>query len=256
MKIATWNVNSVRARHERVLAWLAKAQPDVLCIQELKVTDDAFDYDAFREAGYHALVHGQRTYNGVAILCQDLPAEVAVGLGDDVDDPQARLIAATVAGVRFVNVYVPNGQEVGSDKWAYKLRWLARLRAYLERTARPSDRLVLCGDLNVAVDDHDVAHPEIWAATVLCHPEARAALAGVWDWGLVDVFRKHKPDGGVYSWWDYRRGAFGKNDGLRIDHILATEAMAAKSRSAEVDRDERKGDKPSDHAPVVAVFGE
>ena len=256
MKIATWNVNSIRARQERVLAWLAKAQPDALCIQELKVTDDAFDYDAFQEAGYYALVHGQKTYNGVAILCQDLPADMHTGLGDDADDPQARLIAATIAGVRIVNAYVPNGQEVGSDKWAYKLEWLRRLRAYLERTARPSGELVLCGDLNVAVDDKDVAHPEEWADTVLCHADAREALAGVCGWGLVDVFRKHHPDGGVYSWWDYRALAFPKNNGLRIDHVLATKKLSAQCTSAEVDRDERKGEKPSDHAPIVAVFEE
>ena len=256
MKIATWNVNSIRARHERVLAWLDKIAPDVLCVQELKVTDEAFDYDAFRQAGYHALVHGQKTYNGVAILCQDLPAEVECGLGDDVDDPQARLIAATISGVRIVSAYVPNGSEVGSDKWAYKLEWLRRLRAYLDRAADPSGALLLCGDLNVALDDRDVARPDEWADTVLCHADARDALAGVRDWGLVDVFRQHHPDGGVYSWWDYRALGFQTNNGLRIDHVLATEKLAARCTSAEVDRDERKGHKPSDHAPVVAVFDE
>jgi len=254
MKIATWNVNSIRARHERVLAWLAKAAPDVVCVQELKVTDDVFDYDAFGDAGYHAVVHGQKTYNGVAILCQDLPAEVQCGLGDGVDDPQARLIAATIAGVRILNAYVPNGAEVGSDSWGYKLRWLRRLRAYLDRTADPAGEVLLCGDLNVAVDDKDVARPDEWADTVLCHPDARGALAGVCEWGLVDVFGRHHPDGGVYSWWDYRGRGFAKNNGLRIDHVLTSERLAERCTSAEVDRDERKGHKPSDHAPVITVF--
>jgi len=254
VKIATWNVNSVRARHERLIAWLDKADPDVLCLQELKVTDDAFDYDAFREVGYHAVVHGQKTYNGVAILCQDLPSAVACGLGDGVDDPQARLVAATIAGVRVISAYVPNGAEVGSDKWAYKLAWLGRLGEYLRRTADASEPLVLCGDFNVAIDDKDIARPDAWADSVLCHQDARAALAGVMHWPLADVVRAHHPDGGVYSWWDYRRGAFGKNDGLRIDHILATAPLAGRCTAAEIDRDERKGLKPSDHAPVIAVF--
>ena len=254
MKIATWNVNSVKARHERVLAWLARTEVDVLCLQELKVTDDVFDYDAFREIGYHAVVHGQKTYNGVAILCQDLPSRVAVGLGDDVDDPQARLVAATVAGVRVISAYFPNGQSVGSDKWAYKLAWMDRLARYLARKADASARLALCGDFNVALDDADAAHPDDWADSVLCHPDARSALARLRDWGLVDVFRKHHPQGGVYSWWDYRRLGFQRNDGLRLDHIYATASLAACSRGATVDRDERKGVKPSDHAPLIAEF--
>jgi len=254
MKIATWNVNSIRARHERLLAWLGKHAPDVLCLQELKVTDDAFPCDAIQQAGYHAVVHGQKTYNGVAILSRAEPADVERGMDDDVDDPQARLVSAVIGGVRVISAYVPNGQAVGSDKYAYKLDWLRRLRDRLDKRFSPSDALVLCGDLNVAPDDDDVAHPDAWADSVLCHPDVRDALAVICDWGLTDVFREHHPEGGLYSWWDYRRLGFPKNDGLRLDHILATEAMATRCAAAEIDRDERKGSKPSDHAPVIAVF--
>ncbi len=254
VKLATWNVNSVRARLERLLGWLAKHRPDVLCLQEIKCTDDAFPAEALAAAGYHAAVFGQKTYNGVAILAKEEPRSVRRGLTDD--DADARLISADVVGVRILSAYVPNGREVGSESYAYKLDWLARLREYLERHGSPSQPLVLCGDLNVAIDDKDVAHPEAWADTVLCHPAAREALAHVRDWGLVDVVRKHHPDGGVYSWWDYRQLAFPRNDGLRLDHVYATAPLAGRSTVASVDRDERKGAKPSDHAPVIADFAD
>jgi len=254
MKIATWNVNSIRSRLERLLAWLEKARPDVVCLQELKVTDDAFPAEEIREAGYYAVVHGQKTYNGVAILARAEPTGVERGLDDGVDDPQARLIAAELGGVRVVNVYVPNGQAVGSEKHAYKLAWMQRLRRYLDQRHDPAAPLVLCGDLNVAPDDADVAVPELWAGSVLCDPATRAAFESLRGWGLVDVFRQRHPEGGVYSWWDYRMLAFPKNDGLRIDHILATEPLARRCTDAMVDRDQRKGTKPSDHAPVVATF--
>ena len=254
MKIATWNVNSIRVRMERLLAWLAKVQPDVVCLQELKVTDDALDTAPLAEAGYHAAVHGQKTYNGVAILSRVEPAQVECGLGDGVDDPQARLIAADVGRVRVISAYFPNGSPVGTQKWTYKLEWMARLGTYLHRNVDPAEELVLCGDFNVAIDDKDVARPAEWADSCLCQPAAREALAAIRDWGLVDVFRKHHPQGGIYSWWDYRQLGFPKNNGLRLDHIYATRPLADLCTSAEVDRDERKGEKPSDHAPVVAVF--
>ena len=254
MLIATWNVNSVRARQERLLAWLDKHRPDVLCLQELKAVEEAFPFDAVGEAGYRAAVCGQKTYNGVAILSRAEPAGVRRGIDDGVDDSQARLIAAEVAGVHVVNAYVPNGRQVGSDAFDYKLRWMQRLTAYLGRHWSPGDPVVLCGDLNVAADDRDVAEPDEWADTVLCVPQVRQALEGIRRWGLVDVFRKHHGEGGVYSWWDYRMAAFPRNDGLRLDHVLATEALASRCTRAEVDRDERKGHKPSDHAPVLAWF--
>ena len=254
MKIATWNVNSIRARLERAVAWLGKQRPDVVCLQELKAVDDAFPYDAMRDAGYHSVVHGQKTYNGVAILSRSEPADSECGLGDDVDDPQARLVSAVIDGVRILSAYVPNGAEVGSDKYAYKLDWMQRLRDHLDRRFAPSDPLVLCGDFNVARFDDEVADPDGWAGTVLCHPTARDALERVREWGFTDVFRTHHPDGGIYSWWDYRAGAFHRNDGLRLDHVFATEPLAARCTAVEVDRDERKGTKPSDHAPVLATF--
>jgi len=256
MKLATWNVNSVRARLERLLAWLDRHQPDVLCLQELKCTDDAFPAEPLREAGYHAAVHGQKTYNGVAILARRDPADVRRGFPGDPDEAQARLISAEVAGVRVFSAYVPNGREVGSPSWEYKLEWLAALRAHLADACDANRPLAMCGDLNVAVDDRDVARPDAWADSVLCHEAARRALAGLREVGLIDIFRKHHPEGGIYSWWDYRQLGFPRNDGLRLDHLYATPALADRSTAADVDRDERKGNKPSDHAPVVAVFGD
>jgi exodeoxyribonuclease-3 len=254
MKIASWNVNSIRAREERLLRWLEKEQPDALCLQELKVQDEGFPHGDIEGLGYHAVVHGQRTYNGVAILSRTEPTRAVPGMDDDVEDPQARLIEATIDGVRILSAYVPNGKEVGSEKYQYKLDWMQRLYDRLLRTAAPSDLIVLCGDMNVAPDDRDAAHPEKWRDSVLCHEAAREALERIRNWGLVDVVRKHHPEGGVFSWWDYRMLAFPKGEGLRIDHILATEPMAARCVQARIDRDERKGKKPSDHAPVIAVF--
>jgi exodeoxyribonuclease-3 len=237
---------------DRLLSWLDRAAPDVVCLQELKVTDEAFPYEPILKAGYYATVHGQKTYNGVAILSRSEPTYIQKGMGNE--DEQARLIATQVHGVHVISAYVPNGQSVGSEKWFYKLRWLKQLREYLERRFKPSDPLVVNGDFNVAIDDLDVANPVRWAGTVLCHQQARDALERVCHWGLVDVFRKHHAEGGLYSWWDYRMLAFQKNDGLRLDYVFATETLAGRCTSAEIDREERKGEKPSDHVPVVAVF--
>ncbi len=258
MKIATWNVNSIRSRLDRALAWLKKRSPDVLCLQELKVEDAKFPHDAFEAAGYHATVWGQRTYNGVALLSKEEPRDVQRGFDDGDDngevDAEARAIGARFEDVTVWSLYVPNGRQVGTDKYAYKLRWLARLRAYLEDQMTPEAKLVLAGDFNIATDEKDVARPDAWEASVLFHPEMCAALRALMDWGLVDTFRLHHPDGATFSWWDYRRLAFPKNDGLKIDHILATPPLAALCTGASIDRDERKGEKPSDHAPVIAEF--
>ena len=256
MKVATWNVNSVRARKERVLAFLERQEPDVLCLQELKVTDELFPCDDFRELGYHAATHGQKTYNGVAILSRSELRNVRSSLDDDVEDPQARLIAATVDGVRILSAYFPNGGEVDGPRYPFKLAWMTRLRSYLDRHHEPSEPLLLCGDSNVAIDDLDIAMPDYWADSVLTHADVRRGLAEIGDFGLVDVFRQQHPEGGIFSWWDYRRLAFPKGDGLRIDHIFATADLAAKCTGAEVDRNERKGKGASDHAPVLATFEE
>jgi len=256
VKVASWNLNSIRARLERLLAWLAAQQPDVVCLQELKVADDEFPTEAVEAAGYHAVAHGQRTYNGVAILSRLPMSDIEVGLRDGVEDPQARLISARVAGIRIYSAYFPNGGEVGSEKFAYKLAWMERLRAHLEKHASAAELLLLCGDMNVAPDDRDVARPAEWNDTVLCHPDARAALRRFYDQGLVDTFRLHHQEGGFYSWWDYRLLGFPKNNGLRIDHILATEALSKRCTEASIDREARKGKQPSDHAPVVATFSD
>ncbi len=256
MKISTWNVNSVRSRLERLLSWLDRWQPDVVCLQELKAQESNFPFEPLREAGYYAAVHGQKTYNGVAILSRSEPRDIVRSFGDGIDDPEARFISTLVEGVTVLCVYVPNGASVGSEKWEYKLEWMKRLRRYLDAHADPSGSLVLCGDFNVAPEDRDMANPDSWRDTVLCHEDGRRALEHIVEWGLVDTFRLEHSEGGFYTWWDYRQLGFPKNNGLRIDHIFATESLSKKLVSAEIDRQERKGKKPSDHAPVVAVFSD
>ncbi|MHB8878858.1 MAG: exodeoxyribonuclease III [Myxococcaceae bacterium] len=255
MKIATWNVNSIRARLPRVLGWLGTAQPDVLCVQELKCVDGAFPFEELEAAGYRAAVFGQKTYNGVAILARGELSGVVRGLEDGVDDPQARVVAATVGGVRVVSVYAPNGQSVGSEAYGYKLEFYRRLRGYLDRLHRPDEQLVVCGDFNVAPEPRDVHDPAKWEGQVLYSLPEREAHATLCAFGLVDTFRKHHEEAGRYSWWDYRMLGFPKNLGLRIDHVLATAPLAGLCTSAEIDREARKGPQPSDHAPVGAEFG-
>lgn len=251
MRLATWNLNSIRARHDRLLALLERHRPDVLCVQELKVDEAGFPWEAVRTAGYHACVHAQRTYNGVAILSRAPAEDVRVGLGDAAEDPQARLVSARIEGVRVLSAYFPNGEHPSSEKFAYKLSWMRRLREKLAREHRPDEPLALAGDFNVAPSDLDVRNAAKWAGSVLCHPEARAALVQLRDWGLIDSLRALQPELAVYSWWDYQQLGFPKNDGLRIDHIDVTAPLAARLVEIRVDRDERKGDKPSDHAPVI-----
>ena len=254
MLVASWNVNSIRAREERLMRWLEAHRPDVMCLQELKVEDEALPTEALRAVGYHTAAWGQRTYNGVAILARTEPTEVKKGIDDEVDDLQARLIAARVGPLQVLSAYVPNGSVVGSDKWTYKLEWLKRLRAFLDRRYDPQQPLVLCGDFNVAPEARDVCDPAEWEASVLFHREARAALQGLFAFGLQDTLRLHTQAAGLYSWWDYRMLGFPKNKGLRIDLILATAAAARACTAGSIDRNERKGKQPSDHAPVLAEF--
>ena len=259
MKIATWNVNSVKVREARVVGWLREHAPDALCLQELKTADEAYPDDAIREAGCESAVFGQRTYNGVALISPHPISDVARGFGGGVadSDPQARLIRGVVRGVTVFSAYFPNGRTVGSESHGYKLAWMGRLLELLETRFDPRDPVVLAGDFNVAIDDRDAENPEQWASSVLCDPATREALERIREWGFVDVVRKHNPQGKLYSWWDYRRLAFPRNDGLRIDHVFATVPVAEASTAAWVDRSQRKGkktDKPSDHAPVVAEF--
>ena len=254
MRIASWNVNSVRARLDRLVDYLATRQPDVLCVQETKCQDEQFPYAAIAAAGYRAVHHGQKTYNGVAILARQPIEDPQSGMQDGVADPQARVIAATVNGVRVISVYVPNGQRVGADAYAYKLAWYGRLRRYLDRRHAPAERLVLAGDFNVAPEERDVHDPAGWAGGVLVSEPERRALRELCDFGLVDTFRQHHPEAGRYSWWDYRHLAFPRNAGLRIDHVFATRPLAARCTAANIDREARKGKQPSDHAPTWAEF--
>jgi len=254
LTVATWNVNSVRSRLSRLLGWLERRRPDVVCLQETKVVDDDFPRSDIEAAGYHCLINGQKTYNGVAILSLAPAQEIARALPGDTDESERRLLAASVAGVDVVSVYCPNGQEVGSEKYAYKLDWYRRLRQLLEARWAPDRPLAICGDFNVAPEDRDVWDPERWRGQVLFSDPEKEALAALTSWGLVDTLRTRRPEGGLYTWWDYRFGAFHRGWGLRIDHILATSPLAARCLAVEVDRDERKGDKPSDHAPVIAKF--
>ncbi|MFP4104660.1 MAG: exodeoxyribonuclease III [Phycisphaerae bacterium] len=252
--VATWNVNSIRARMDRVLDWLRREKPDIVCLQELKVTTELFPLEPLEQMGYHCAVLGQKTYNGVAILSLQPPEDIRRGMIDDAEQEQARLISARIGGLDILSAYFPNGSTVGSEKWEFKLRWIKRLRAELGARFDPSSTVLLCGDFNIATDDGDVAKPDRWADTVLYHPIAREALADLKSWGFEDIFRQKNPDGGIYSWWDYRAGAFHRNDGLRIDYLYATPSLATCCEQAWVDRDERKGTRPSDHAPVLARF--
>ena len=255
MKIATWNINSVRAREARLVAWLAKAGPDVICLQETKTEDAGFPASALSAAGYHVALFGQKSYNGVAIASKRGPLEaVERGLGDGEPDDEARVIAATVAGIRIVCCYVPNGQDLGTDKYVYKLAWYRRLRGYLDRTANADTPLVVCGDFNVTRDDLDVWSREAWTGKIHCSPPERDALSDVLAFGLDDLFRMHAPDGKIYSWWDYRGVSFFKNQGLRIDYLFATEPVAKRCTACTIDRDARKGQDASDHAPVTATI--
>ena len=254
MKIATWNVNSISVRLPQVLQWLDGNRPDVLCLQETKCVDAKFPANALREAGYTAEIFGQPTYNGVAILSTAPANDVSRGFLDDDANAQKRVIAATVSNIRIVNVYIPNGSEVGSEKYAFKLAWLARLRSFFDDCHDAKKPLILCGDFNVALEDRDVHDPVLWAGKILCSEPERAAIHHVRDWGLVDLFRLHHEEAGNFTWWDYRAGAFPKNHGLRIDHLWATESLAEKCIGAWIDKLPRTMQKPSDHAPVVAEF--
>ncbi|HXH04669.1 MAG TPA: exodeoxyribonuclease III [Candidatus Competibacteraceae bacterium] len=251
LKIATWNVNSLKVRLPQVLDWLAGQQPDILGLQETKLTDAEFPADAIRAAGYQVVYAGQKTYNGVALLSRTPAAEVITDL-PGLDDPQRRLLGATLDGLRVLNLYVPNGQAVGSDKYAYKLDWLDRLVAYVEAQLREHPRLVLLGDFNIAPEDRDVHDPAAWAGQVLCSEPERAAFRRLLELGLKDGFRLFEQEPNTFSWWDYRSAAFRRNLGLRIDHILLSPELAERCRACVIDKEPRKLERPSDHAPVLA----
>ena len=254
MKLATWNVNSILARLPLVVRWLGEAQPDALCLQETKCTDDKFPAEAFAELGYKSETFGQRTYNGVAILSRAECKDTQRGLPGHEPGDQARLLAATINGLRVVNVYIPNGAFVGSDKYKFKLEWMRRLREFFDSHYNVRERVLLCGDFNVAPEDRDVHNPKLWESRVLFSKPERAALDDIKQWGFTDAFRLFNSEGKQFSWWDYRAGAFKRNLGLRIDHIWVSRPLAERTKAALIDKEPRAWERPSDHAPVIAEF--
>lgn len=256
MKITTWNVNGLRARLTHVVDFLRAEQPDVLCLQETKVPDDLFPREPLEDEGYDVACFGQKGYNGVAILATHALADVQKGLPGDPPDAERRVLGATVAGVRVLDLYVPNGQEVGSDKYEFKLDWFRRLRAFLARDYAPTDPLVVVGDFNVALEDRDVHDPVWWHEKILCSTPERRALRDVLAFGLVDTLRQHHPEPGIYTWWHYTAGAAIKDDGLRIDYVLASTGLGSRCTDVVVHKAERAKASPSDHVPVTAVFAD
>jgi len=251
MKIASWNVNSLKVRLPHLRDWLATAAPDVVALQETKTEDAKFPCDDIAALGYRCIFSGQKTYNGVAVLARaQAPLDVMTDI-PGLDDPQRRILAATVGGVRIVDLYVVNGQQVGSDKYRYKLDWLAKVRDFLAAEAQRHAQMIVLGDFNIAPDDRDVHDPLIWHEQVLCSTPERNALKSLLDLGLHDSFRLFESNGGHYSWWDYRQGAFRRNLGLRIDLILVSDALRARCRASTIDRTPRTWERASDHAPVV-----
>ncbi|OYT71990.1 MAG: exodeoxyribonuclease III [Chloracidobacterium sp. CP2_5A] len=255
LTVATWNVNSIRARLPHVLDWLERHEPDALCLQETKVPDEDFPFEAFERLGYVATVYGQKAYNGVALLSFETPENVRRGLPGDAPDAQRRFLMATLRGVVVISAYVPNGEAVSSPKFDYKLEFLERLTNFLVDSLTPERPLLVCGDYNIAPADIDLYDPERNRETVMFHSQEHAFLERWRQWGLRDVVRERRPtETGLYSWWDYRAGGFSRNRGWRIDHIWATPPLANACVAARIDREERGRERPSDHAPVVATF--
>jgi len=250
-KIATWNVNSIRVRLPHVLSWLQETSPDVLCLQEIKVIDQDFPGAAFEALGYQVFVSGQKTYNGVAIVSKQVITK-PITVFPSFEDPQKRMLAVSVGDLRIINLYIPNGSEVGSEKYRYKLEWLQHLKLFLTQELKDQSKIIILGDFNIAPEDRDVHDPVKWQGQVLCSLAERTALQEIIDLGFVDTFRLFDQPEKIYSWWDYRMMAFRRNMGLRIDHILSTPNLSCVS--CDIDKNPRALEQPSDHAPVVAEF--
>jgi len=253
MKIATWNVNSMKVRLPHVVEWLQANDPDVLVLQEIKQLTENFPVDELQAIGYQSIASGQKTYNGVAVIGKTACTDAITDF-PDFEDPQRRVLACTVDGVRVIDLYIPNGSEVGSEKYAYKLEWLASLKRFLEAEMQQHENVVVLGDFNIAPADADVHDPEKWGDAILCSPLERAALMSLLDLGLTDVFRKFEHPEKTFSWWDYRAAGFRRNAGLRIDLILTSASMTERCTASYVDKEPRAWERPSDHAPVVAEF--
>ncbi|MFA5626319.1 MAG: exodeoxyribonuclease III [Thiohalomonadaceae bacterium] len=254
MKIASWNVNSLRVRLPQVIDWLALHKPDVLALQETKLPDEKFPQAEIEDAGYKVVFSGQNTYNGVALLSKSYASGTIITDLPGLDDPQRRVLGAQFGDIYVLNLYVPNGAEVGSDKYAYKLDWLGKLQDLIKAQIQATPNLVVLGDFNIAPDDRDVYDPTAWQGRILCSEPEREAFQKLLAAGLVDTFRLFEQPEKSYSWWDYRQLAFRRNMGLRIDHILASLPLAERCVSASIDKEPRKLERPSDHAPVVAEF--
>jgi exodeoxyribonuclease-3 len=254
MKIATWNVNSLNIRMPQLAPWVAEAQPDVLCLQETKCVDENFPVESLRDLGYEAAFIGQKSYNGVAILSKFPITDVQKNFLDDDDESPKRMIAATVNGVRIVNTYIPNGTDLWTDKFTFKLDWLLRLRRYFDDLCDSTQDVLLCGDFNVAMEDLDVWSVPRWTGKLHFSMPERAAMFNVKQWGFTDLFRHLNGNVQEFSWWDYRAGAWQNNHGLRIDHIWTSPSLTAKAKSCVIDKTPRFLEKPSDHTPVVAEF--
>jgi exodeoxyribonuclease III len=254
VKIATWNVNSLRVRLEQVCDWLKEAQPDILALQETKVADDSFPIDAFEQLGYRAAFSGQPAYNGVALIARETPQQIVTDFGG-LEDHQRRVLGASFGKLRLYNLYVPNGQSVESEKYVYKLEWLEALRRHLARELLEHEDVLVLGDFNVAPEDRDVYDPLAWEGKVLCSPAERAALGRILELGFDDAFRLFEQPERSFSWWDYRAGAFRRNLGLRIDLILTSKLLSRRCTVCTIDTGPRKRPRPSDHTPVVAEFG-
>jgi len=243
----------MNVRQPHVIEWLQSNEPDVLVLQEIKQVTEKFPVDALQEIGYHSIASGQKTYNGVAVISKAAATDPVTDF-PDLNDPQRRILASTIDGVRIIDLYIPNGSEVGSEKYEYKLGWLASLRRFLEAELRSHERLVVLGDFNIAPADEDVHDPEKWGEDILCSPAERKALSDLLDLGLTDVFRKFDHPERTFSWWDYRAAGFRRNAGLRIDLILTSNAMTECCTASYVDKEPRAWERPSDHTPVVAEF--
>ena len=253
MKVATWNINSMKVRLPHVLEWMSASEPDVLVLQEIKQVTEMFPTDDIAAAGYQSVANGQKTYNGVAVISKQEPVDADLEF-PGFEDPQRRVLATTIGDVRVINLYVPNGSEVGSEKYAYKLGWLTALRDYLAEQAERFENIVVLGDFNIAPADEDVYDAEKWGDAILCSPKERAALKELLDLGFTDVFRKFEQPEKSFSWWDYRAAGFRRNAGLRIDLILTSASMTERCTASYIDREPRTWERPSDHTPVIAEF--
>ncbi|HEY9776678.1 MAG TPA: exodeoxyribonuclease III [Planktothrix sp.] len=254
MILASWNVNSLTVRMPQLAQWVKELRPNILCLQETKIIDEKFPRTDLDALGYRYEYYGEKTYNGVAILSDEPLEAVQKGFLEEEEPKARRFIEARLGPLHILNCYIPNGQRVGSEKYEYKLKWLASLRKHLDQQHKPDSKLVICGDFNIAPEDRDVYKPEEVRGTIMVSDEERSTLEHIRQWGLKDAFRMHNHEGGQFTWWDYRMGAFRRNMGFRIDHIWMTECLAANCTRSWIDKAPRKYDRPSDHTPILAEF--